>query len=310
MDTHIIGAGLAGLVAAKQLADRGQQVRVVDKGRSVGGRLATRRMGAAVLDHGAQFFTARSDDFNAAVADWIGAGVVEEWCRGFEIEGDGYPRYRAVGGMNQLAKHLRSTLPDTVEVLTGHRAASIIPLADRYAISYDGAIRSPDESRAVICTAPVPQALELIAYARRERPDLHIVARARDRTHVFQLFNAGANDIVREMFDSSLRAGRYVLENIGLSEYEAAEAQRMFYAHDRVSLRELAELWKPDIPASQNAAYVARAKELETSLRTRVLRPKMANPPNAAPASASSDAAPTAAPPRGGTAAPRTPGAL
>lgn len=64
--------------------------------------------------------------------------------------------------MNQLAKHLRSTLPDSVEVLTRHRAAAIIPLADGWALSYDGGARSPDESPAVICTAPVPQALELL----------------------------------------------------------------------------------------------------------------------------------------------------
>ncbi len=161
MNTHIIGAGLTGLVAAQRLAEAGHSVRVIDKGRSVGGRLATRRMGTAVLDHGAQFFTTRSDDFRRAVEQWIDDGVVEEWCRGFEGEGDGHPRYRAVGGMNQLAKHLRTALPDSVEVLTSHRASSIIPLADGFAVSYDGAIRSPDESTAVICTAPMPQTLEL-----------------------------------------------------------------------------------------------------------------------------------------------------
>ncbi|MDG1430005.1 MAG: monovalent cation:proton antiporter-2 (CPA2) family protein, partial [Paracoccaceae bacterium] len=49
--------------------------------------------------------------------------------------------------------------------------------------------------------------LKLVEYARKERPDLHIIARARDRTAVFQLYQAGANDIIRELFDSSLRAG-------------------------------------------------------------------------------------------------------
>ena len=111
-------------------------------------------------------------------------------------------------------------------------------------------------------------ALQLIAYARKERPDLHIVTRAHDRTDVYQHYQAGANDIVREMFDSSLRAGRYVLENLGLSDYEAAEAQRMFYSHDRASVRELAALWRPDIPPSENKAYVARAKELQKDLET------------------------------------------
>ena len=114
-------------------------------------------------------------------------------------------------------------------------------------------------------------ALQLIAYARKLRPDLHIVTRAHDRTDVYRLYQAGANDIVREMFDSSLRAGRYVLENMGLSEYEAAEAQRIFYSHDRDSVRELADLWRPDVATADNKAYVARAKELQKELETAFL---------------------------------------
>ncbi|MEM7597764.1 MAG: monovalent cation:proton antiporter-2 (CPA2) family protein [Pseudomonadota bacterium] len=112
---------------------------------------------------------------------------------------------------------------------------------------------------------------QLVAFARRERPDIHIIARARDRTHVFRLYQAGANDIVRELFDSSIRAGRYVLENLGLSEFEAAELQKTFYQHDRHSVRELAALWDPNIPTTENAAYIARAMELEKDLQTMLL---------------------------------------
>ena len=113
---------------------------------------------------------------------------------------------------------------------------------------------------------------KLVTYARRQRPDLHIVARAFDRQHVFELYQAGANDIVREMFDSSLRAGRYVLENIGLSEYEAARAEQTFYAHDRYTVRELAQLWKPGVPPVENEAYIARARELEKELESALLQ--------------------------------------
>ena len=63
----VVGAGLSGLVAAKRLADSGRSVVVIDKGRSVGGRLATRRIHDATLDHGAQFFTVRSAEFAAFV---------------------------------------------------------------------------------------------------------------------------------------------------------------------------------------------------------------------------------------------------
>jgi len=111
----------------------------------------------------------------------------------------------------------------------------------------------------------------VVEFARRARPDLCIIARARDRTHVFRLYRAGADKIVREVFDSSLRAGRYVLENMGLSDFEAAEIEKTFYRHDRDSVRELAALWTPDIPTIENAAYIKRAKELERQLQTMLL---------------------------------------
>ncbi|KIN64024.1 Glutathione-regulated potassium-efflux system protein [Sulfitobacter noctilucicola] len=128
------------------------------------------------------------------------------------------------------------------------------------------------DARVLVVALDDPKAaLSLIAYARKERPDLHIVSRAHDRTDVYRQYQAGSSDIVREMFDGSLRAGRYVLENLGLSEFEAHEAEKMFYAHDRMSVRELASLWRPDVEPSQNKAYVDRAKELQKDLETAFL---------------------------------------
>jgi CPA2 family monovalent cation:H+ antiporter-2 len=123
----------------------------------------------------------------------------------------------------------------------------------------------------VVCLDDRKASNQLVAYARRQREDLHIVARARDREHVFELYRAGANDIIREYFDSSLRAARYVLENVGLSEYEAAELQKTFYQMDRAAVRELAEVWKAGVPFDQNAEYIARAKELNRELEAALL---------------------------------------
>lgn len=126
-----------------------------------------------------------------------------------------------------------------------------------------------DEARVLVVALDDPAAtVKLVEYARRERPDLHIVARAKDRVEVFKLYQAGASDIIREMFDSSLRAGRYVLENIGLTDYEASQAEQTFFHHDRHAVRELAQLWDPSRKASENPEYVARAKELEEDLQT------------------------------------------
>lgn len=114
-------------------------------------------------------------------------------------------------------------------------------------------------------------ATRIVQYARSQRPDLHIVARARDRVHVYELFQAGANDIVRETFDSSIRAGRYVLENMGFTEYEAAKLSQTYFKVDRAAMRDLASLWVPGQPVHLNDAYVERAKQLDRDLETALI---------------------------------------
>jgi monovalent cation:H+ antiporter-2, CPA2 family len=111
----------------------------------------------------------------------------------------------------------------------------------------------------------------IVRHARKARPDLHIVARARDRVHVYELYQAGADDIVRETFDSSVRAGRYVLENMGFSEYEAAKLSQAYFRVDRAAMRDLAELWVPGEPLQRNQAYIDRAKQLDRDLETALI---------------------------------------
>lgn len=170
----IIGGGLSGLTAADRLLRRPDgldptEVAVVERSPTVGGRLATRRIGEATLDHGAQFFTVRTDDFRADVDRWLAAGVVEEWCRGFGVV-DGYPRYRAAGGMNQLARRLGASLAEAgVAVATGRRVSALRPRDGGWRVDYDEpsaeitAGEGPvTDVPALIVTPPVPQALALL----------------------------------------------------------------------------------------------------------------------------------------------------
>ncbi|MEO0992013.1 MAG: cation:proton antiporter, partial [Pseudomonadota bacterium] len=115
-------------------------------------------------------------------------------------------------------------------------------------------------------------ATKLVEFARKHRPDIYIVARAHDRVHVYQLYRAGADKIVREMFDSSLRAGRYVLEGMGVPDFEASRLEQTFYKVDRAAMRELAELWVPGVPVEENVAYVERARQLNSDLETALVR--------------------------------------
>jgi len=158
----VVGAGLAGLTAARSLSDA-HEVVVIDKGRSVGGRMATRRVGDATFDHGAQFFTTHTDEFATVVAGWQGAGLAQLWFRGRLgprgiVDADGHTRFRGVESMNAVAKHLAAGL----DVRTGTAATAISRTdgADGWTIAIeDGSLHAD----AVVLTAPVPQSLALFA---------------------------------------------------------------------------------------------------------------------------------------------------
>jgi len=124
----------------------------------------------------------------------------------------------------------------------------------------------------VVCLGDHDSSTKLVAYARRVRPDLRIIARARDRVHAFELLRAGADDVVREMFDSALRAGRYAVEQTGLTPFEAENAERTLFEFDRVALHELARVWKPGVPIEDNPDYVALNKVLNAELENAFAR--------------------------------------
>jgi hypothetical protein len=160
----VIGAGLAGLVAARHLNDD-HDVVVVDKGRSVGGRLATRRIGSAVLDHGAQFFTVRGPRFRQQVDDWLDRGLAHVWCRGFEASGDGFERYVGSAGMNSLAKDLA----DGLDCRLGRLVFAVRPDVDGWQVVIDDG--SSIAADAVVVTAPIAQAWALLAQSEVTFPE-------------------------------------------------------------------------------------------------------------------------------------------
>jgi len=169
MRVVVIGAGVAGLMAAQSLVKQGHDVVVVDKGRSTGGRLATRRIDDATLDHGAQFFTVRESLFESHVSEWIASGAVTEWCRGFDTtarDNDGFPRYRGVHGMTDIAKHLAQGL----DVRCNTLAFSIARGAtSKWQLKIDdGSVLDAD---AIIVTCPLPQAYALLVTADIELPE-------------------------------------------------------------------------------------------------------------------------------------------
>ncbi len=162
----VVGAGLAGLACARVLADRGLRVTVFDKGRSVGGRATSRREESGrVFDHGAQFFTARGEWLQAAVALWEKASVVARWSpRVADASGNvlrpSETWWVGTPSMGALAKCLANGL----DVKLGCTVSTVARASEQWSISFwsaEGDAPLIHESDALVLALPASQSAEL-----------------------------------------------------------------------------------------------------------------------------------------------------
>jgi len=165
LEVAVIGAGLSGLVCARNLVDRGYQVRVFDKARGPGGRMSTRRAGAWRFDHGAQYFTARDPRFVRAIESWQQVGLVERWegitavldRASIAVKDDATERFVGVPGMNAVCRHLA----DGLEVSYRTRVESLELMNGRWRIVEDGGAEL-GRFDGVVISAPAPQTARLL----------------------------------------------------------------------------------------------------------------------------------------------------
>lgn len=178
MTVLVIGAGIAGLTAARWLQDEGHTVTVAEKGRGPGGRVSTRRvlngdadraeLTSIAFDHGAQYFTVRDARFNLEVERWHKARIVQLWhgkLASFDSEGrepveDDHARWVGVPGMSAIGRHLARGLDvqcDTPIARLEHEGDTPRWMAT----TASGQTLGPFD--AVIVTTPAPQALALVS---------------------------------------------------------------------------------------------------------------------------------------------------
>ena len=152
----IIGGGMSGLIAGTILQRHGLQVKIIDKGRGIGGRLATRRIshpvyGEGVCDYGMQFFTISDPQVHNWVDEWLQAEIIGEWCGVSERSS-----YRGLKSSRSIAQYLAKDL----DVLTQTTAVEI-----RWG---DAGWTVRDENNdsfhgdTLIITAPIPQTLAIL----------------------------------------------------------------------------------------------------------------------------------------------------
>jgi glutathione-regulated potassium-efflux system ancillary protein KefC len=140
-----------------------------------------------------------------------------------------------------FASGVRATLldhdPDQIELAkkTGFR----VFYGDATRLDLLHAARASEAKLLVVALDDMAQSLRLVDLAREHFPELKIVARARNVTHYLQLRARGVEQVEREMFESSLRAGRRVLEVLDVAPYEARESADRFRAHNVDTLEQL-----------------------------------------------------------------------
>jgi len=161
----IVGAGVAGLTAARLLAERGYPVTIFDKGARPGGRTSTRQDGSFAFDHGCQYFTARDRRFQRYVEAWVDRGIVSIWparrascLRGVVTRvDDDVVRYVGVPGMNAIALHLAHGL----DVQQGIHILELQQTSGDWRLIADPS--SPDRTFEIVLVAtPAEQAVPLL----------------------------------------------------------------------------------------------------------------------------------------------------
>jgi renalase len=154
MAVIVVGAGIAGIACARELAAAGVPVRVLERARVAGGRMASKRLHGRPVDLGAAYFTARDPEFVELVERWRAAGLVREWTSELAVLGGdggrsaGPVRYAAPGGLRSLV----TALAEGLDVELEHEVRHVGP----------GPVVDGERADAVVLAMPDPQAARLL----------------------------------------------------------------------------------------------------------------------------------------------------
>jgi renalase len=189
MRIAIIGAGISGLTAGRELSKAGHEVTIIEKSRGLGGRLATRYAGKNLelkLDHGTPYFSVQSPEFSGFISELLDKNMIKIWQdNNWQYDGvqllDTRPnstekiKYIAVEGMNKIGKYLARW----VDVYSETKAGGLTYFGDNRSKKRPWMVNLTDfntfEADAVIVATPAPQAYGIIQTSQDEVSTLKLI---------------------------------------------------------------------------------------------------------------------------------------
>lgn len=168
VDIAVIGAGLAGLICARQLQQAGYRVAVIEKSRGLGGRVATRRLQQTCADHGVRYLENQGELSQQLIQILSDRQIIHPWLNVlYRLESETlHPispalRYAASTGITAIAKFLATDL----EIRRGQRVVAIAPAANQWELQIESTTSEliPNvQAKALVVAIPAPQALALL----------------------------------------------------------------------------------------------------------------------------------------------------
>ncbi|MBL1214606.1 MAG: NAD(P)-binding protein [Ignavibacteriae bacterium] len=157
-DTIIVGAGITGITAGNYLQQKGLSVLLLDKGKGIGGRMATRRINfenqKIVFDYGAKYLEGTSEKFDELLSLLYKNQIISKWN---EVENvDETPKFIGRKSMREVAIFLSKELNilNSTKVIELRRINNFWQSIDELGNVY--------KSKTMLLTLPVPQAIDLL----------------------------------------------------------------------------------------------------------------------------------------------------
>ena len=168
MRIAVIGAGLAGLSFVTSLGGSDKaDISVFEKSLGVGGRLATRRRDDFQFDHGAQFFTCRSNSLKELLSNQDTADSISEWQpKLVTLKADSKPFKRSWFEPHYVGSPTMTALPKMLasqcDVKLGTRVTRIDRVGTQWQLVGDNE-SSLGHYDWVVSAMPAPQATDLFS---------------------------------------------------------------------------------------------------------------------------------------------------